>query len=49
MTGLEVLVQAVALGNQLLLPLPESLLLNLDLLSEALAQRLFLLLELGVV
>lgn len=47
--GLEVLVEAVALGNELLLPLPEALLLHLDLLGEALAERLLLLLELGVV
>ncbi|QBZ58035.1 hypothetical protein PoMZ_02974 [Pyricularia oryzae] len=46
---LEVLVETVALGNELLLPLPEALLLDLDLLGEALAQRLLLLLELGVV
>ena len=46
---LEVLVEAVSLGNELLLPLPEALLLDLDLLGEALAESLFLLLELGVV
>lgn len=46
---LEVLVEAVPLGNELLLPLPETLLLDLDLLGEALAESLFLLLELGVV
>jgi len=46
---LEVLVEAVSLGNELLLPLPEALLLNLDLLGEALAESLFLFLELGVV
>lgn len=46
---LEVLVEAVALGDELLLPLPESLLLDLDLLGEALAESLLLLLELGVV
>ena len=46
---LEILVEAVALGNELLLPLPEALLLDLDLLGEALAESLFLLLELGVV
>lgn len=45
----EVLVEAVALGDELLLPLSESLLLDLDLLGEALAQSLLLLLELGVV
>jgi hypothetical protein len=49
MTSLEILVQAIALGNQLLLPLPEPLLLNLDLLGEALAERFLLFLELGVV
>ena len=47
--GLEVLVETVALGNELLLPLPESLLLDLDLLCESLAEGLLLLLELGVV
>lgn len=46
---LEVLVEAVALGNELLLPLPEALLLDLDLLGEPLAEGLLLLLELGVV
>lgn len=46
---LEVLVQTVALGNQLLLPGSESLLLNLDLLGKALPQSLLLFLELGVV
>ena len=47
--GLEVLVETIALGNELLLPLPESLLLDLDLLCESLAESLLLLLELGVV
>ena len=46
---LEVLVETVALGNELLLPLAEALLLDLDLLGKALAERLLLLLELGVV
>lgn len=46
---LEVLVEAISLRDKLLLPLPEALLLDLDLLSEALAKSLFLLLELGVV
>ena len=46
---LEVLVEAVPLGDELLLPLPEALLLDLDLLGKALAESLFLLLELGVV
>jgi hypothetical protein len=46
---LEVLVEAIPLGDELLLPLPEALLLNLDLFGEALAESLFLLLELGVV
>lgn len=45
----EVLVETVALGNELLLPLPETLLLDLDLFCEALAESLLLLLELGVV
>jgi hypothetical protein len=48
-SGLQILVEAVALGNELLLPLAEALLLDLDLLGETLAQVLFLLLELGVV
>ena len=46
---LEILVKAVPLGNELLLPLSEALLLDLDLLGEALSESLFLLLELGVV
>lgn len=49
MGGLQILVEAVALGDELLLPLAETLLLDLDLLGETLAQVLFLLLELGVV
>jgi hypothetical protein len=47
--ALEILVEAVALRDELLLPLPEPLLLDLDLLGEALTKRLLLLLELGVV
>lgn len=46
---LKVLVEAVSLGDELLLPLSEALLLNLNLLGETLAQSLFLLLVLGVV
>src|ERR1700733_10270853 len=46
---LQILVEAVALGNELLLPSPEALLLDLDLLGEALAESFLLLLELGVV
>lgn len=46
---LEILVETVALGDELLLPLPEALLFDLDLLGEALPQSLLLLLELGVV
>jgi len=46
---LEILVEAVPLGNELLLPLPEALLLDLNLLGEALAECLLLLLEFGVV
>jgi hypothetical protein len=46
---LEILVEAVALGDELLLPLAETLLLDLDLLGKALAERLLLFLELGVV
>jgi hypothetical protein len=46
---LQILVESVALGNELLLPLSESLFLDLDLLCKSLAERLFLLLELWVV
>ncbi len=46
---LEILVETVAFGNELLLPLAEALLLDLDLLSETLAECLLLLLKLGVV
>lgn len=49
MSGLEILVEAVALGDELLLPLPEPCLLLLDLFREPLAQVLLLLLELGIV
>uniref|UniRef100_A0A1Y1LA43 Uncharacterized protein n=1 Tax=Photinus pyralis TaxID=7054 RepID=A0A1Y1LA43_PHOPY len=45
----EILVEAVALGNKLLLPLSEPLLLDLNLFGETLAQSFFLFLELGVV
>lgn len=46
---LEILVETVALRDELLLPLPESLFLDLDLLGKALAESLLLFLELGVV
>lgn len=46
---LEVLIEPVALGNKLLFPLPEPILLEFHLLREALAQGLLLFLELGVV
>lgn len=46
---LQILVETIALRDELLLPLPESLLLDLDLLGETLAQLLLFLLELGVV
>lgn len=49
MALLEILVQAIPLRNQLLLPLPETLLFHLDLLREPLPELLFLLLELGVI
>ncbi|KAH9822081.1 hypothetical protein Tdes44962_MAKER04756 [Teratosphaeria destructans] len=49
MAALQILVQAIPLGNQLLLPLPESLLFDLDLLCESLPERLLLFLELGVI
>jgi hypothetical protein len=47
--GFQILVEAVALRDKLLLPLSESLFFDLDLLGETLAEVLFLLLELGVV
>jgi len=47
--ALQILVQAVTLADELLLPLSESVLLNLDLLREPLSEILFLFLELGVV
>lgn len=49
MSSLEILVEAVALRDELLLPLAETLLLDLDLFGETLAQGLLFLLELGVV
>ena len=48
-SGFQILVESVPLGDKLLLPLAEALFLDLDLLGKALAQVLFLLLELGVV
>lgn len=45
----EVFVEAIALGNELLLPLSESLFLDLDLFGETLAQGLLFLFELRVV
>lgn len=49
MSLFEVLVETISLGNELLLPLSESLLLDLDLFGETLAQGLLFLLEFGVV
>lgn len=49
MRSLQILVETVSLGNELLLPLSETLLLDLDLFGEPLAKRLLLFLELGVV
>lgn len=49
MGGFQILVEAVTLGDKLLLPLSESLFFNLDLLGETLAEVLFFLLELGVI
>lgn len=46
---LEILVEAVTLGDELLLPLAEALFLDLNLLSETLAEGLFLFLKLGVI
>lgn len=47
--ALQILVQAITLADKLLLPLSESVFLNLDLLGESLSQALLLFLELGVV
>lgn len=49
MSTLQVLVQAISLRNQLLLPLSEPLLLDLDLFCETFSERLFLFLELWLV
>jgi hypothetical protein len=49
MGTLQILIQTITLTNKLLFPLSEPMLLNLNLLSESLSQRLFLLLELRVV
>lgn len=49
MSVLQILVETISLGNELLFPLSEALFLDLDLLREALPQILFFLLELGVV
>lgn len=49
MSLLQILVKAVTLSNELLLPLSEALLLDLDLLGEALSECLFLFLVFGVV
>jgi hypothetical protein len=49
MSSLQILVETVALGDELLLPLSETLFLHLDLLCETLAQVFLLFLELGVV
>lgn len=46
---LEILIETITLSNELLFPLSEALLLDLDLLSESLSQSLLLFLELGVV
>jgi hypothetical protein len=46
---LEILVEPVSLGNELLFPLSEPLLFDLDLLRKPLAERLLLFLEFGVV
>lgn len=49
MGSFQVLVETVSLGDKLLLPLAESLLFDLDLFGETLAQSFLFLLELGVV
>lgn len=46
---LEILIETITLSNELLFPLSEALLLDLDLLSESLSQGLLLFLKLGVV
>lgn len=47
--ALEILVETITLADELLLPLSESVLLDLDLLCESLSETLFLFLELGVI
>jgi hypothetical protein len=49
MCALQILVQAITLTDELLLPLSEPVLLNLNLLREPLSEILFLFLELGVI
>ena len=49
MSGFQILVESVSLGDELLLPLSESLFLDLDLLGKSLSQCLLFLLELGIV
>src|SRR4051812_38496458 len=49
MSRFKILVESVSLSNQLLLPLSESLLFDLDLLGESLSQLFFFLLEFRVV
>lgn len=46
---LEILIETITLSNELLFPLSEALLLDLDLLGESLSQGLLLFLKLGVV
>jgi len=49
MCALQILVQAITLTDKLLLPLSETVLLNLNLLREPLSEVLFLFLKLGVI
>lgn len=48
-TLLKVLVETITLRDEPLLPLPEALFLDLDLLGKSLPQRLFLFLEFGII
>ena len=49
MCALQILIQAITFTDKLLLPLSETVLLNLDLLSEPLSEVLLLFFELGVI
>lgn len=49
MSALEILIQTISFGNELLLPLTEPVFLQFDLLCEALPQHFFLLLEFRII